>query len=77
MKNNNIQLFTGETVVEIDIEKKTVKTDKKREVPYDKLIIATGSVPFVIPIPGHDKEGVITFRTIEDCQQMIDSIETI
>lgn len=70
-EENNIQLFTEEAVMEIDIEKKTVKTDKKREEPYDKLIIATGSVPFVIPIPGHDKEGVITFRTIEDCQQMM------
>ena len=51
-EENNIQLFTGETVVKVDIENKIVKTDKKREVTYDKLIIATGSVPFVIPIPG-------------------------
>ncbi|MCQ6282594.1 nitrite reductase large subunit NirB [Bacillus sp. EB600] len=72
-QKNKIQLFTGETVLKIDIEKRTVKTDKKREVSYDKLIIATGSVPFMIPIPGIEKEGVITFRTIEDCQKMIES----
>ncbi len=72
-QKNKIQLFTGETVAKIDIEKRTVKTDKKREVSYDKLIIATGSVPFMIPIPGIEKEGVITFRTIEDCQKMIEA----
>lgn len=72
-KENNIQLFTGETVVKVDIENKIVKTDKKREVTYDKLIIATGSVPFVIPIPGSDKGGVITFRTIEDCREMVET----
>jgi len=72
-EGNNIQLFTGETVVKVDIENKIVKTDKKREIPYDKLIIATGSVPFVLPIPGSNKEGVITFRTIEDCRKMIET----
>jgi nitrite reductase (NADH) large subunit len=72
-EENNIQLFTGETVVKVDPKNKIVKTDKNREVTYDKLIIATGSVPFVIPIPGRDKEGVITFRTIEDCRKMIET----
>jgi nitrite reductase (NADH) large subunit len=70
-EKHKIQLFTGETVVKIDIEKRTVKTDKKKEESFEKLIIATGSVPFLIPIPGIEKEGVITFRTIEDCQKMI------
>ena len=72
-EENNIQLFTGETVVEVDVENKIVSTDKKRNVTYDKLIIATGSVPFVLPIPGSDKEGVITFRTIEDCRKMVET----
>ncbi|MEH6946881.1 nitrite reductase large subunit NirB [Bacillus sp. JJ634] len=71
-EEHHIQLFTGETVVQIDIEKKMIKTDKEREVDYDKLIIGTGSVPFLIPIPGADKEGVMTFRTIEDCQKMME-----
>ncbi|MFL6517665.1 MAG: FAD-dependent oxidoreductase, partial [Bacillus sp. (in: firmicutes)] len=59
----NIKLFTGETVIKIDTEKQLVMTDKNQEVPYDRLIIATGSVPFQLPLPGVDKEGVITFRT--------------
>ncbi|MGO4886682.1 nitrite reductase large subunit NirB [Anaerobacillus sp. MEB173] len=69
--DHNIQLFTGETVVEINKEKQEIKTNKGKEVCYDKLIIATGSTPFILPIQGADKEGVIGFRTIEDCQQMI------
>jgi nitrite reductase (NADH) large subunit len=69
----NIKLFTGETVIKIDTEKQLVKTDKNQEVPYDRLIIATGSVPFQLPLPGVDKEGVITFRTMEDCQKMIET----
>lgn len=68
-----IHLFTGETVIEIDKRIQVVKTDRNRIVSYDKLIIATGSVPFSLPIPGADKHGVVTFRTIEDCQRMLDS----
>lgn len=70
---NNIQLFTRETVVNIEIEKKVIYTDINRKVKYDKLILATGSCPFMLPIPGFDKEGVMAFRTIEDCQKMIES----
>ncbi|MFD6211238.1 nitrite reductase large subunit NirB [Peribacillus sp. NPDC060253] len=70
---HNIQLYTGETVVKIDKETRKIKTDKEREVHYDKLIIATGSVPFILPVTGFDKEGVIAFRTIEDCQRMIET----
>ncbi|KKB34920.1 nitrite reductase large subunit NirB [Bacillus thermotolerans] len=69
---NSIRLFTGETVVKIDTETKSVKSDKNREVSYDKLIIATGSVPFILPVPGADKEGIMAFRTIEDCQEMLE-----
>ncbi|MCL7749681.1 nitrite reductase large subunit NirB [Halalkalibacter alkaliphilus] len=69
--SNGIKLYTGETVVKVDPAKKVIRTDKDREVSYDKLIFATGSVPFVLPIPGADKEGVVSFRTIEDCQKMI------
>ncbi|WP_209124569.1 nitrite reductase large subunit NirB [Alkalihalobacillus sp. BA299] len=69
---NNIQLFTSEAVTKVELDKKVVITEHNRKVAYDKLIFATGSVPFVLPIPGTDKEGVINFRTIEDCQKMIE-----
>ncbi|TDL74626.1 NAD(P)/FAD-dependent oxidoreductase [Rhodococcus qingshengii] len=69
---HHINLYTGETVIEIDKHIQVIKTDQHRIVSYDYLIIATGSVPFSLPIPGADKQGVVTFRTIEDCQKMIE-----
>ncbi|WP_342043587.1 nitrite reductase large subunit NirB [Bacillus sp. OTU2372] len=71
-EDNGITLFTGETVVSIDKERQVVMTDKGRIEPYDKLIIATGSNPFMLPLPGADKEGVTAFRNIKDCEQMIE-----
>jgi nitrite reductase (NADH) large subunit len=72
-KQHRIQLFTGETVVAIDHKSQKVMTDKGRSLFYDRLILATGSVPFVLPLPGVEKEGVFSFRTIEDCQQMLET----
>lgn len=72
-QKNNIHLHTGETVTHIDKENRTVHTDKDTSVPFDKLILATGSKPFMLPLPGADKEGVVSFRTIEDCQKMIEA----
>lgn len=71
-EKNNILLYSGETVVHIDTDKQIVYSDSDREVAYDKLILATGSVPFILPIPGADKKGVTAFRNIEDCDKMIE-----
>ena len=68
---HGIELYIGETAIDIDKQRNILITDKNREVPYDKLILATGSNSFVLPIPGADKNGVIAFRTIEDCKKMI------
>ncbi|CAH0343988.1 nitrite reductase large subunit NirB [Bacillus sp. CECT 9360] len=68
---NHIQLHTGEAVTKIDTATKTLLTEKGLSVEYDKLIIATGSLPFILPIPGVDKEGVVGFRDIQDCEMMI------
>ncbi|RJG23976.1 nitrite reductase large subunit NirB [Paenibacillus thiaminolyticus] len=66
-----ITLLSGEKGERIDTERRIVLTDKGREVPYDRVIIATGSTPFRLPVPGADKEGVVGFRSIEDCDRMI------
>lgn len=66
-----ITLLAGEMGERIDTERRVVLTDAGREVPYDRVIIATGSTPFRLPVPGADKEGVIGFRSIEDCDRMI------
>ncbi|KIC45639.1 nitrite reductase [Ruegeria sp. ANG-S4] len=60
----------GEKVANIDREMKVVEGEKGH-VPYDKLVIATGSNPFMIPLPGHDLEGVIAYRDLEDTQRMM------
>lgn len=72
-KDNGIQLHTNETVVSIDTENKLVRTANHLAQPYDSLIIATGSLPFMLPLPGADKEGVIAFRDMKDCEAMIES----
>jgi nitrite reductase (NADH) large subunit len=72
-KENNIQLYTGEAVTQIDVDAKKVFSDQGREVQYDELIIATGSNSFILPIPGADKIGVTGFRDIQDCEMMINS----
>ena len=68
---HGIQLLTGDPVVAIDPEQKTVKSHHGIVQPYDKLILATGSSPFVPPIPGADKDGVFVYRTIEDLDAII------
>ncbi len=60
----------GERVTNIDRAAKTV-TGENGTVPYDKLVIATGSDPFMIPLPGHDLEGVIAYRDLEDTERMM------
>ena len=70
-KENNIELVTGDTAAEISRVKKSVITESGKEFPYDRLLIATGSNPFIIPIPGADKEGVLGFRDIHDVDTMV------
>ena len=62
----------GEHVVKIDREMKVVEGENGH-VPYDKLIIATGSAPFIIPVPGHDLPGVISYRDLDDTNAMIEA----
>ena len=62
----------GEHVVKIDREMKVVEGENGH-VPYDKLLIATGSAPFIIPVPGKDLPGVITYRDLDDTNAMIDA----
>ena len=72
-EENNIELITGDAVTEINRVKKVVVTDSGKEVPYDRLLVATGSTPFIIPVPGAEKEGVIGFRDIHDVHIMLEA----
>ncbi|MEH6905204.1 nitrite reductase large subunit NirB [Neobacillus drentensis] len=74
-KENKIQLFTGEAIVNMNVEEQRVVSNLGREVEYDELIIATGSNSFILPIPGADKIGMTGFRDINDCEMMIKSAQ--
>ncbi|SDJ02228.1 nitrite reductase large subunit NirB [Salipiger marinus] len=62
----------GEHVTRIDREAKVV-VGQGGEVAYDHLLIATGSAPFVIPVPGRELPGVVTYRDLDDTEAMIDA----
>jgi nitrite reductase (NADH) large subunit len=68
---NGIELISGDPVDHIDRERKTVVSRSGRVEPYDKLLIATGSDPFIIPVPGRDLPGVVTFRDLDDVDKML------
>jgi nitrite reductase (NADH) large subunit len=68
---NGIELIAGETVVRIDRDAKTVTGAQGTVRPYDVLLLATGSNPIIIPLPGHKLPGVIGFRDIADVETMV------
>lgn len=72
-EENRITLHLGKTVTGIDRLRRKVVADDGTEAPYDRLLIATGSNPFILPVPGNDLEGVIAYRDIADTQTMIDA----
>ncbi len=72
-EDNGITLHTGDPVVEINRVKRVVVSQSGVEAPYDRLLLATGSNPFIIPVPGADLEGVIGFRDIADVDAMLDA----
>ncbi|HMA11404.1 MAG TPA: nitrite reductase large subunit NirB, partial [Steroidobacteraceae bacterium] len=68
---NNITLNMGRKVVKIDRAARHVEADDGTCAEYDRLLLATGSNPFILPIPGAGLEGVISFRDIADVDAMI------
>ena len=74
--DNGIKLLLGRKVVKIDRKQRLVIADDGSEAEYDRLLIATGSNPFILPIPGKDLQGVIGYRDIADTQAMMDTAKT-
>ncbi|MFC5649187.1 nitrite reductase large subunit NirB [Paenibacillus solisilvae] len=72
-EDNQIKLYTNEAVVKLDSKKRLLTTESGRKVDYDELIIATGSLPFMLPLPGANKQGVTAFRDIRDCETMVET----
>ena len=74
--DNGITLVSGDPVVHIDRAAQQVVSRGGRIESYDRLLIATGSDPFVIPVPGKDLPGVVTFRDLDDVEAMLAAAET-
>lgn len=73
---NGIRLLLNRKVVEIDRVRRRVVADDGSEAEYDRLIIATGSNPFILPIPGNGLKGVIGYRDIADTETMMETART-
>ena len=70
---NGITLHTGKRINKIDRVRRMVYAEDGTSADYDRLLLATGSIPFMLPIPGNDLKGVIGFRDIKDVDTMIDA----
>jgi nitrite reductase (NADH) large subunit len=72
-RDNGITLHTGKTIVKIDRVRRCVIADDGTEAQYDRLLLATGSNPFMLPIPGRELQGVLGYRDIADTHAMIEA----
>ena len=70
---NGIALHLNKTITKIDRVKRQVIAADGTTAPYDRLLLATGSNPFILPIPGKDLDGVLSYRDIADTHGMIDA----
>jgi nitrite reductase (NADH) large subunit len=68
---NGVELHAGDPVLRIDRKKRIVHAQSGLAVRYDRLLIATGSKPFIVPVPGHALPGVIGFRDLHDVDTML------
>jgi len=75
-ERHGITIHIGDKAVSIDRTAKTVTSAQGLTIPYDKLVLATGSYPFVPPVPGHDRAQCLVYRTIEDLEAIAAAAET-
>ncbi|TFZ04610.1 nitrite reductase large subunit NirB [Ramlibacter rhizophilus] len=75
-EDNGIRLHAGRKVVEVDRVRRIVRAEDGTEETYDRLLMATGSNPFILPVPGRELEGVIAYRDIADTEAMIEAART-
>jgi nitrite reductase (NADH) large subunit len=74
--DRGIRLLLGRAVTRIDRARRQVHAADGTVAPYDRLLLATGSTPVVLPVPGKDLQGVLTFRDIQDVNRMIEAAAT-
>ncbi|HEX5160511.1 MAG TPA: nitrite reductase small subunit NirD [Steroidobacteraceae bacterium] len=66
-----IKLHAGDPIVAIDRKRRLVRSRSGVVEPYDRLLLATGSDPIVLPLPGRELQGVVTFRDLDDVDRML------
>ena len=76
-KEKSVEAITAKKAMALNFTEKTVQLETGEEVAYEKLLLATGGKPFVPKMEGLDKEGVFTFTTIKDAEQLADKIDGI
>ena len=74
--DNGITLHVGKKIVQIDRARRVVIADDGTTAEYDRLLLATGSNPFILPVPGKDLQGVIGYRDIADTNAMIEASQS-
>lgn len=74
-KENNIKLLLGKAVESVNTEQKTLLIKDGENIKYNKLVFATGSAPYVPPVPGNDSPGVFVYRTYKDVDKISDFAE--
>lgn len=72
---HGITLHLGKKIVKIDRVKRVVIAEDGTEAEYDRLLLATGSMPFMLPVPGKELSGVIAYRDIADTNAMIEAAQ--
>ncbi len=70
---HGVTLHAGDPAVAIDRRRRIVRSANGVELPYDRLLIATGSKPIVLPVPGKELPGVVTFRDLADVDTMLET----
>jgi nitrite reductase (NADH) large subunit len=73
---HKVRLHLGKKVVDVNRSRRVVTAEDGTAEEYDRLLIATGSNPFILPVPGKDLQGVIAYRDIADTNTMIETAKT-
>ncbi len=75
-QQHGITVLVGCAAQQIDRDGRVVHAADGRSIPYDRLVLATGSYPFVPPMPGHDRKNCLVYRTIEDLDALTEAAKT-
>jgi nitrite reductase (NADH) large subunit len=75
-RSKGVALHLDDEVVAVDRVRRIVRSRSGVEVSYDRLLLATGSTPIMLPVPGKDLPGVVTFRDLQDVDAMLQAART-